>query len=75
MKKGKKELGISKHIPHSKDKDIKGLLIEYSKLPKKNNGEGRKIRRRLRRLGYYLSKNKSMSKSISKEKTKTIDKE
>lgn len=34
---------------------IRVLLDVYHTLPKKSNGEGRRIRRRLGRLGYRLS--------------------
>lgn len=54
---------------------IKSLLKEYNTLPKKNNPTGHSIRRRLRRLGYYLSKeNKSKINKLSKE-TKISNKE
>lgn len=35
---------------------VKDLLYQYRALGKHTNGEGRRIRRRLRRLKYYLSK-------------------
>ena len=44
----------AKVIPN--DKQIKTLMIEYKKLDKKGFKEGRQIRRKLRRLGHYLSK-------------------
>ena len=40
----------------AKQKEVKVLLAEYKKLVKVSFGRGRQIRRRLRRLGYYLSK-------------------
>ena len=58
IKEGK---GVAKVIKKELTKEEKNkLIIEllevYGDLPKKSNGEGRKIRRKLRRLGYYLSK-------------------
>jgi hypothetical protein len=41
---------------------IKSLLKEYKELPKKNNSTGRSIRRKLRRNGYYLSKENKVDK-------------
>jgi hypothetical protein len=59
-KKIKKEEKIktSKIILTETDKqnEVKKLLVEYKKLVKVSFGRGRQIRRRLRRLGYYLSK-------------------
>jgi len=40
----------------SKQNEIKKLLAEHKTLTKVSFGRGRQIRRRLRRLGYYLSK-------------------
>lgn len=63
----KKEIGSKQQDK----KEIELLLKEYKELNKKTLPEGRRIRRRLRRLGYYLSKNKTSKKTISnKEKTK-----
>lgn len=42
--------------PEQKEGRIKELREEYSKLNKKTNKEARQIRRKLRRLGVYLSK-------------------
>lgn len=38
--------------------EVRKLLDALFKLPKRSKGEGRKIRRQLRKLGFYLSKNK-----------------
>lgn len=40
----------------NKEVEIKNMLKRYNELEKKSFGEGRRIRRKLRRLGYYLSK-------------------
>ena len=60
-KKSNKLTGENKQekkiIPEvGKEKQIKELLVTYNKLEKKSVSEGRRIRRKLRRLGYYLSK-------------------
>jgi hypothetical protein len=54
----KEKIKTSKIILTSEDKqkEIKKLLAEYKLLAKVSFGRGRQIRRRLRRLGYYLSK-------------------
>ena len=44
---------------NSKSIRISELLKEYRKCNKKSNGQGRRIRRHLRRLGYRLSEHKS----------------
>ena len=60
-KKSNKLTGENKQekkiIPEvNKEKQIKELLVTYNKLEKKSVSEGRRIRRKLRRLRYYLSK-------------------
>jgi len=40
----------------SKSEKVKELLKDYNTLPKHNNSKARQLRRKLRRLGYYLSK-------------------
>jgi hypothetical protein len=46
----KEEVKINKQV------EVNKLLKEYKTLTKVSFGRGRQIRRRLRRLGYYLSK-------------------
>lgn len=46
---------------------VKELLSEYSKLAKKTVPEGRKIRKQLRKLGYYLSEVKRENKKTEEK--------
>uniref|UniRef100_A0A6M3KF47 Uncharacterized protein n=1 Tax=viral metagenome TaxID=1070528 RepID=A0A6M3KF47_9ZZZZ len=47
---------INKKSEPNNKVEINKLLEEYKTLTKVSFGRGRQIRRRLRRLGYYLSK-------------------
>ena len=58
---------ISPKQPKTPKFTIKGLLVDYSMLEKKTIPEGRKIRKQLRKLGYYLSQEKKAKKAKSKK--------
>ena len=59
----KKNISKSKTTPKATNqKRIDILLKEYAKVAKKITPPGRRIRRKLRRLGYYLSKKNTSRK-------------
>ena len=58
----KKVKEIKKDKGDNKSKQISSLLKEYNSLTKKSI-EGKGIRKKLRKLGYYLSQNKKKKES------------
>lgn len=53
--KSKKKQALQQEIS-SDNEEVKSLLDRLFKLPKRSCAEGRKIRKQLRKLGYFLSK-------------------